>query len=311
MMGIKAYFIRQNARNRALALLFCFFFAPFGTNATEKWSVQELQSLLIQAQNLKITFQKAPSSFYSVTGGTEDFSFVLKEGQLKIQSKDFSSKKQWHEKDQKLELVFSGPSSIPVEIFSGQLEMSIKNWNSRFFISSFKASIDLRDTAGTWDLDFYEAQVFVKNHKGAFNLKSFQTKLDFKNSQGVVDLQVNKGQIKVKDSKGQLNIVGNDLKMDLNNFEGDIEGFTQLGEVKASLKPEQLKLKTGQAPISVNVHGRGVQVLAWTQQGQIYAPRYLNKKYEGKSIRVSGRIRSKIKKGEINIETEKGNIRVY
>ena len=310
-MGIKAYFIRKSGRDRVLALLLCLFFAPLGLNATEKWSVQELDSLLIQAQNLKITFQKTPSSFYKVTGGTEDFSFVLKEGQLKIQSKDFSSKKQWHEKEQKLELTFSGPSSLPVEIFSGWLEVSVKNWKSRFFISSFKGLIDLKKTAGTWALDLYEARVSVKNHQGTFNLKSFQTDLDFKNSQGVVNLQVNKGRIKIKDSKGHLNIVGNDLKMDLNDFEGDIDAFTQLGTVQASLKPEKLKLQTGLAPVRLNVQGRGVQVAAWTKQGHIYAPRYLNKKYEGKSIRVSGRIRSKVKKGDINIETEKGNIRIY
>ena len=181
-------------------------------------------------------------------------------------------------------------------------------WKRPIFISSFKGNIDLQKTTGKAQIDLYEGKVSVKNHKGDLKFKSFSADLNVSESQGVFAIQLNEGSLKIQKSAGYLDFVGNKLKLNLNDFNGDIKGFTESGELRASLKPENLELKTGTAPVRLYVKGQGPQVSASTKEGQIYAPRYLYKKFEGKSIHVSGRIRSRTKKGSINVETERGKI---
>lgn len=305
-----ALFFNFKFWDKGLRLIFCCFLTPFYIIAEEKrWSVKEIQSVLIQAKAIKLKFQDSKSSFYTFKA-SEGFSFKLEEGQLKIQSKDFSSKKKWSESQKQLELSFSGPS-LPVQLFAGSSEVSFFGWKKALFISSFKAHIELQNTKGKSEINLYEGQALVKNHQGDLKFKAFQTELDLIKSQGVFDFQINKGSLKIKNSGGHLDFSSNDLQLQINDFNGDIKGFAESGELRASLKPKQLELKTGTASVRLYVKGQGSQVSAYTKEGQIYAPRYLNKKYEGKSVLVSGRLRSRVKEGHLKVETERGKIYIH
>ena len=293
-----------------LKLFFSFFLWSSLCQADEKqWPAHQIKSILIQAKALKLTFQNKKSPFYTLKF-SKGFSFQVEEGQLKIQSTDFSSKKTWSDFQNKMELSLSGPS-LPIEIFASSSKISALDWKSSIFISSFKGDISMQNTKGDSQVDLYQGQVLVKNHKGDLTFKSFQADLNLTTSNGAFDFQINKGKLKIKKSGGQLAFVGNNLKVQINDFNGEVEGFIELGELKASLKPKQMKLSTGVAPVRLHVKGQGAQINAYTKEGQIYAPKYLHKKFEGKSIRVSGRLRSHAKTGHIKVETERGKIYIH
>lgn len=293
---------------KPLWICFFLFLTPLLSRAELKqWPAGELKSILIQAEKLKIKFQASKSGFYTLKAGGESFSFKNKEGRLEIQSKGFASKKRWSESQDKLELSFSGPS-LPAMVFASSAELSFLGWKSPIFISSFKTDVELQNTKGTTQVDFYEGQANIKNHKGDLKLKSFKADFNLRDSHGLFDFQVNKGRLRIKNSGGRLDFAGNELDLRINDFNGDIKGFTESGELRAFLKPKRLELKTGVAPVRVYVKGQGPRVEAFTQEGYIYAPKYLFKKFEGKSIRVSGRIRSSEKEGHLKLETESGKI---
>ena len=286
---------------------FCLCLLPLSNEAeSEQWSAKEIQSLFIQARALKLNVKHTEAPFYTIKAH-KDFSFKNEKGVLKIQSKDFSKKKLWSDYEEELELSISGPSRL-IEVFASSSKISVLDWKSSIFISTFKSDIQLQNIEGKSQIDLYEGQAYIKNHKGDLKFKSFQAALNLIDSKGVFDFQANQGALKIKNSAGELDFVGHNLKLQISNFNGAIKGFTESGEIKASLKPQQLELKTGTAPVRLYTRGQGVQVNAYTKEGQIYAPRYLNKKYEGKSIRVSGRIRSRVKTGNLKVETNRGKI---
>ena len=282
------------------------FIIPFLSLAEEKkWSVNELKSIVIHSKGLKLKFQEKKSDFYHLTW-KGDFSFKNKDGKLKVESQDFQSKKSWSDFKTKAEITFSGPS-LPVEVFASVSDISFFNWKSPVFISSFKSEIRLIKTKADWNISLYEGQINIKNHKGSLKLKSFKSFLSLFGSQGNFDFQVNEGRLKVKKSQGRLVFVGNKLNVQVSYFNGDIEGFTQSGEFRASVKPGNMDIQTGEAPIRVYFMGQGAYVNAYTE-GYIYAPKYFYKKFEGKSMTVSGRIRSDIKKGSAKLKSESGKI---
>ena len=282
------------------------FIIPLLSLAEEKkWPVSDLKSVIIYSKGLKLKFQKKKSDFYHLTWNG-NFSFENEEGRLKIESEDFQSKKSWSDSKTKLDITLSGPS-LPVEVFASVSDISFFNWESPVFISSFKGEIQLLNTQADWNVSLYEGQINIKNHNGSLKLKSFKSFLSLFGSRGNFDFQVNEGRLKVKKSEGKLVFVGNKLDVQVSYFNGDIEGFTQSGEFRASVRPGNLDIQTEEAPIRVYFMGQGAYINAHTE-GHIYAPKYFYRKFEGKSMTVSGIIRSGIKKGSAKLRSESGKI---
>jgi len=301
---------RRSLKRSSIALnLILLFFAHWG-RTQPTWEAKDIKALQVKASSLKLQLKKSKSSFYKIKA-SQGFELEKQEkGLLKIQSKDFSSRKLWSFKDTKaLELTIEGPS-VPLVLFASSSEIAVSGWESSLFVSSFQSKIKLENTRANTQLNVYQGQTSLKNHKADLKFKAFQNELSLENSEGVFDIQINRGRLRLKNSAGVLSFIAHHLNLRINNFKGPVKGFTHSGELRASLKPEILDLKTETAPVRVYVKGQGVRVQAYTKEGQIYAPKHLYKKYEGKSIRVSGKIHHSQKLGSMNIETGRGNIAI-
>ncbi|MBC6416024.1 MAG: hypothetical protein GDA46_06525 [Bdellovibrionales bacterium] len=289
-------------------IIFLLLMFPFLSLAGEKsWSIKEIKSILIQVENLKLQFQEKQSSSYHLTWKGK-LSFKNEKGQLHIQSQNFSSKNSWSDSKTKVEIILSGPS-LPVSIFASFSEITFSLWKSPVFISSFNGRIKMENTSSDWNISLQEGHIDTFKHRGLLKLRSVQTDLNLTESEGTFDLQINEGKLNLIKTKGKLVFNSNKLFVHLKFFEGDIKGFTHFGQVIASAKPNEVNIQTREALIRFYVMGQGPQVEAYTQTGFIYAPKYLNKRFRGKSVKVSGRIRSTLnKKGNINLKTETGKI---
>ena len=127
-------------------------------------------------------------------------------------------------------------------------------------------------------------------------------------SHGDFNLELNQGSLKIKKSSGSLELTGDQAPIQLSQWTGDLQAFSRSGAIKASLSPGDIKIESESAPVRLHVTEHGPYVRAYTENGKMYVPRYLNKKFEGKSTRASGRLLSKIKKGKISVESQTGNI---
>ncbi|MCY4320858.1 MAG: hypothetical protein OXC37_00415 [Bdellovibrionaceae bacterium] len=292
--------------SKNLLLLFQFLiFLP--AIATEKvFPAKDIKSFTIQIPSLNLNIKHSNSSNYTIKGG-EDLEFQIEQGEFSIKSKDFSIKSAWSNKTKSINLEIFGPSK-DLQIFSFKSKISISNWIKSVFISSFKSQINSNNTKGSWKLSLKEGSVSMLRHNNSLNLKAFQANLKLSQSEGNFNFQINEGKVTIKKSKGKLTFNSDKPKIHLTQFTGDIKGFNQQGDIRASIQADELDISTKQGAVRLYFMKQGPKIKAYTEEGKIYAPRYFYKKFSGKSTYVSGRIKSKISKGNASIKTEIGNI---
>ena len=285
---------------------FCLF--PFAKGAEKSWPAKDITKLVIQAPSLNLKVKTSSSPIYNLKGA-EGLDFQLEQGKLLIKSQNFSSKQAWSDKKTKksLNLEISGPSK-PLQIVSFSSNISISGWTKPVFISSFKADIKANNTKGAWQISLKKGNINMTQHKSALKVKSLQTRLKLDKSAGSFDFQVNEGKITIKNSKGQVNFTNDKAKIQLTQFTGSFKGFSRSGAVQAGIQANEVDVSTEEGLVRLYFIKQGPLVKAHTEEGKIYAPKYFYKKFSGKSTSVSGRIRSKLKKGQVSVKTERGNI---
>ena len=280
-----------------------------GGQDLKDWSSASIQSFKIQIPHLQITFQESSSSSYQVESKNPHLTMTNNKGELTIQSKDFLSPSLFARalSKNKVKLKISGPPK-PIFIGTGHSQIQFFGWKSPVFISGLTGQLKSLNTSGDWHIGLKSGSVNIKKHKGNIKLKSFHTNANIQDSQGVFNLELNEGSLKLKSSRGSVELTGDQADILFTKFRGDLKAFSRSGAIKASLIPGDIKIQTQRAPVSLQVMEHGASVSAYTERGKMHVPRYLNKKFEGKSTRISGRLLSKIKKGDIFIESERGNI---
>lgn len=271
------------------------------------WPAKEIQSFFIQVSSLHLTFKESNSPFYKIEW-EGDLNIKNEEGQLKIQSRDFFSLKKQPKEIKKIRLKLSGPSK-PVEIFANLSHISISRWKSSVFISSFDGNIQANKTKAPWEVSLKTGQVTINEHKAPLKIKAFKLNLKVSKSKGPFDFLVSEGSLRIKESEGFIQYVSDSSKIRLIKFKGDFNAFSRSGDIRASfVKTEKTDLKTETGDISLYFANQGPRINTYTNKGRIYAPKYLNKKFKGKSTYVSGRIISSVKTGEVSVESDLGNI---
>ena len=280
--------------------------SPILGQTSNSWPADSIQSFKIQAPYLNLKFQQSSSSAYSIEA--KDLLIKNTKGELLIQSKEFF--KPSPQSKNTVQLKISGPSK-PVSVFTKDSRLNFSGWKSPVAISSLKGQLTSLNTSGNWILGLKSGSINMKKHKGEIRLKSFEMKALVENSSGAFNFQLNEGHLKLEKSQGSAELTGDQADIQFSNFKGDIKAFSQSGAIKGSLKPGQVEVKTKTGNINLNTMGQGSYVTAYTERGKIYAPKYFNKKFEGKSTRAKGRILSKTKKGNVLIESERGNISIW
>ena len=291
-------------------LLLAGLFLTFHTaiSAEKIFPAKDITDLIIQVPSLNLKVKQSNLSTYTFKK-TEGLDIESTQGKLLIKSQDFSSKKAWSDKSPKksLNLEISGPSTN-LQIFSFLSNISISSWTKPVFISSFKGQIKANNTKGAWQMSLKAGKVNMTRHRSSLKIKSLQTQLILEKSEGNFDFQVNEGKLTIKKSKGRVSFTNNKPKIQLTQFTGNLKGFSRLGPIQASLQANEVDISTEEGAIRIYFIKQGPKVTAYTEEGKIYAPKYFHKKFSGKSTLVSGQIKSNIKKGQVSVKTERGNI---
>lgn len=297
--------------NKQLKVFFALFFiftcnSLYGEEKT--FPAREIQSIVIKAAHLNLKVKKNPSAILMIKW-TRGFSFQVKEGILTIESNDFATKKLWNSKSSKivLNLEISGPA-VPVKLFSFSSQSSFSNWTKPVFVSGFKGSIEGVKNKGPWELSLKEGKVDIRQHQGPLSVKGFRVSYLLSLSKGNFHFHINEGHLKVKKSEGKLNFITNKAEIKLTQFKGSLKGFSQSGEVNVAIQPEEVELSSGEAVMRVHLMKQAPKIKAYTESGKIYGPKYLYKKFSGKSTEVSGQIKGSLKRGTVYLKSDTGNI---
>lgn len=269
---------------------------------------KEVKSIVIKAAHLKLKAKKIDSAVWTIKW-TGNLSFHSENGLLTIVSSDFNSKKSWGSKSSRnvLALEIYGPA-VPIELFSFSSKSSFSDWTKPVFVSSFKGSIEGFKNKGLWELSLKEGEVDIHHHQGPLSVKGFHVNHRLFSSKGGFKFHINEGLLEVKKSEGQLDFTTNKAKIKLTQFKGSLKGFSQSGEVTVFIQPEKVDLFAGEGAMRVYFMKQAPKVKAYTERGKIYGPRYLYKKFSGKSTEVSGQIRGLSKKGTAVLKSDIGNI---
>ena len=300
----------HSLRNRQIKAFFIFFlfllcFPSLGEEKT--FPAQAIKSIVVKTVHLDLKVTKKNSEAWAIKW-VGDLSFQLNEGLLTVESNNFNSRKTWRSKSSKTVILeISGPS-VPVKVFSFSSKNSFASWTEPVFVSGFKGSVTGLKNKGLWELSLREGTVDISGHQGSLSVKGFRVNFNLSMSRGDFQFHINEGQLTVGKSEGKLNFTTNRAGVKLTQFRGSLKGYSQLGEITASINPETVDLFAGEGSIRVNCMGQAPKVRAYTEKGKIYGPRYLYKKFSGKSVELSGRIRGASKKGTVSLRSDTANI---
>ena len=302
--------MKHNFKMRQLKTFFAFFlfFSSFPLFGEEKtFPAGEIKSIIIKLIHLDLKVTKRKSPHWTIKWSGNLF-LQLNEGLLTIESKSFNSKKAWSSKSSKtVTLEISGPA-VPIKSFSLSSHSSFSSWTEPVFISSLKGSVTGSKNEGSWELSLKEGKINIHQHQGPLTIKSFRAHFTLSSSKGDSQFYINEGHLTVKKSEGELNFTTDKAEVKLTQFKGSLKGFSQSGTVTASIQPETVDLFSGEGAIRIHCMGQSPKIIAYTERGKIYGPKYLHKTFSGKSTKVSGRIRGPSKKGTVSLKSDTANI---
>ncbi len=294
---------------KALIIFFLLFLCLplFGEEKT--FSAGEIKSITLKVVHLNVKVVKNHTADWTIKW-MGDLYFHTEGGLLTIRSRNVSSKKSWRVSSSKpvLTLEISGPS-VPIKIFSFFSQSSFSSWTKPVFISSFRGNIKGSKNKGSWNLSLKEGRIDIDRHQGSLSVKGFRVNHLLSSSKGRFQYHINEGQLKVEKTEGLLNFITNKAEVKLKQFEGDLKGSSQSGKITAVIQPENVDIFSGEGAVRFSfVGGYSPQITAYTERGRIYGPKYLYKKFSGKSTKLSGWFRGSKRKGKVFLESNTGNI---
>ena len=289
---------------------FCLFVIFFSSSlfANQKsFPAGEINSIVIKAVHLKLQVRHKSSDNYSIKW-TGKISFQLENGVLNLQSDNFNSIKSWKSnKSPSPTLEISGPS-VPVELFSYSSQSFFSLWTKPVFVSSFKGTVKSLNHKAPLNIHLNEGSITINKQKGPLLARGFNIKSSIDSSEGEFRLYLNEGSLNAKKSKGDLHFTTNKAKVKIKQFKGNLKGFSYSGPITAQVEPNTVELLSEKSSLRLSFIKHAPTITAYTEKGKIYGANYLNKQFSGQSIKVTGRMQGQIKKGEVSLKTETGNI---
>ena len=268
-----------------------------------------VSKIVIKSKNLKLSLKKTGKKQVHVLSKGGDFDMKLEKGVLKLLSSSFNSKKgEDPGKTPVLEI-----SGVPknIEVFSQSLDTDVSSWSESVFIFAQKGSFKSKDSKGDFNLSLKKGNLKLENHEGLLFVQSLNSKIEVLSSKADMKFFLNEGSLRVKKSSGQAEFVTDKARVSFVRFKGDLTGQSQYGSTFASLRPkEKVDLKVEHARLFVNFLGHSARIQALTEKGKIFAPKYMRKRFSGKSTKVKALLKGKSKAVQASLQTLTGNIHI-
>ena len=214
-------------------------------------------------------------------------------------------------------ITLKGPS-VPLAVYSYSANMKVEDWEDSVFVSAQKGEIMALNNQADWQVSLKQGSFVSRNHKGNIKVKGFRLKVFLEKSQGaseesegLFDFKFNEGSMQVQGGKGKLVFFSDKAPLTLRSFEGSLQANTGSGNILGVLKPKQVEAFSDKGTLNFYFRKQGAKVEASTKGGKMFAPRYFNKKFQGRSVTAKGRLQGFPKEGQVSLRTNTGNIYFY
>jgi len=270
----------------------------------------DIQSIKIKVLRAHISFQHKNTKHLQIEW---DQSVKLINGVLEITDSSYHSKKAWNKifSQKELSLKIIGPNK-PISLFAADVKLNFLKWKQAVFISAHKSQIQGQKTAGLWEVFSKHSNMNLSHHNGSIYFKGFSLKAKLRHILKTKShFYFNDGSLKFTKSSGDLFFTTDRAKLNLRHFKGNLAGTTQSGSINVSMKPDtQVDVYSKEGEMRFYFQNQGAHLVAYAEKGHIYAPSYMNKKYSGKSLQVTGKLKGE-GRGKVSLKTETGKIYVY
>ncbi len=224
------------------------------------------------------------------------------------------------------EMDLEGPS-YPIEMGLRDGSVKIESWLAPLKLYAQKADVSVRNGDGDFQLAVQEGQVNLFSHKGRAGIESYSAKINVSESEGPLSIVNFAGNTEVNSHSGPVEVNGYQGTIQVNkgrggtefdvdravvkilNREGQLRGKSLQGAVTATTSGEaEVRITTTEGNVNLQLPGSGAQVNLGTDEGQIYAPNYLNVA-RGETKTVRGRLQGKTS-GQVYVRSQTGSIRI-
>lgn len=298
-------------KNKKWFLFFILFFSlPGWGKISQRKTItipqKEVSQIVVKGSHWILNFKtaKGPYKFDLKGPLTKQILIESIEGTVEITS-DIISQKQV----EKNILNVTGPG-VPLSLFVLKGKFHISHWTKPVFVFSQNIEIEGSANKGSWQLSLNKGKIKLNRFEGELEARGFRLNMDLKDLKGDFLFQFNEGQLKANRGEGELVYTTDKGNTILKNWKGNITGESVSGSLKGiSLKPDTIQINSKKGVIAMNFSGSRPSVDAFSGEGRIRSPRYMNKKYAGKSLAVTGRLRGNGKQeGKVSLKTERGDI---
>lgn len=292
-------------------LLFILFFSFPGFGKVPKRKTlnipsEEVKQIIVKGSHWILNFKKAKGPYTFELKGPAAMQDSIKpiEGTLEIVSNNLSEKSV-----KKNILNIKGPS-VPLSLFVLHGNIHISHWESPVFIFSKDIKMEGFSNKGSWQLSLNKGKVKLNRFTGDMEVRGFHLNMNLENLNGNFLMEFNEGQLKTKNGEGKLTYTTDKGNLIIKNWKGGLTGESVSGSLRGlSLKPDTVQINSQKGLIAMSFADSRPLIDAFSGEGRIRAPRYMNKKYAGKTLAVTGRLRGTgNKEGKVSLKTERGNI---
>jgi hypothetical protein len=231
--------------------------------------------------------QQMPTFEVSIQGPARETELALREGSLKIEN--------W---------------SAPLKIYAQKSDVSIRNCEGELHLGVQEGQVHLLSHKGAASIESYSAKVNVKEGSGALSVVNFSGTTDIQSQQGPIELNGYQGGFQVSKGQGRLEFDVDRSTVKVGERAGDLRGKSKQGAVIASLQGESdVRLSTVEGNVSLSLANSGAYLNVGSEEGQVYAPNYLQVSRLPNIRLVQGRLHGKLP-GQVYVRSQSGTIRI-
>ena len=265
---------------------------------------KEVKQILVKGPHWSLNFKHSKGPYKFELEGPATLQSV--EGKVEVLSNNYKIKNK--AKAKKCSLNVTGPS-VPLSLFVFQGNIQVSHWQKEVFIFSQQAKIQGSKNKGPWELSIKRGSIKLDQFTGSLTAKGFHLDIDLKKLKGDFQIQFNEGHLKMAKGEGTITYTTDKGNVVIKNWKGDVAGESVSGSINGFITPGTVRVFSKKGSIAMNFLSSRPLIEAFSESGRIRSPRYMNKKYAGKSLTVTGRLRGTGKQeGEVSLKTDRGDI---
>ena len=265
---------------------------------------EEVNQIVVKGSHWKLNFKHSKGPYRFELEGPANLQSI--EGTLKAISDNYKIKDRG--KGKQCSLNVTGPSaSLSLFVFQGKIQIS--HWQKPVFIFSQQAEIQGSKNKGSWELSVKRGNLKLNQFTGSLTAKGFNLDMDLKKLKGDFQIQFNEGRLKTAKGEGTITYTTDKGNVVIKNWKGDVVGESVSGSLRGFLTPGRVHIFSKKGSITMSFLSSRPLITAFSESGRIRSPKYMHKKYAGKSLTVTGRLRGQGKQeGDVSLKTDRGDI---